>query len=202
MKPVAVRGVRAARDGRHNGGIMWYLGMIVSATAMLMASRMVEAAEPKIGYVDLNRALIMSNEGKKARERFIAEMDRLQAKLRSEKEDLDKEREEFERKAMLLRDKERVGIEQKFEDRQLAFRRKSEDYQRDLKRLDSQYTGAILKGLEGTIGEIGADGGYTIIFEVQSSGIVYGDPSADLTEELIERYNATGGKGSKGGKKD
>jgi len=60
--------------------------------------------------------------------------------------------------------------------------------------MDSEYTGSILKDLETIIGTVGSEGGYTVIFEMQNSGIVYGDPAADLTEEVIRRYNSSGGK--------
>jgi outer membrane protein len=176
---------------------MRYACAIGAGLVALAGAGVTGAGEPKLGFVDLNRALVMCDEGKQARERFVAEMDRLQSKLRKEKEELDTQREEFDKKAMLLRDKERMALEQKIEDQQLAFRRKSEDYQRDLKRLDAEYTGSILRGLEQAIAQIGEDGGYTMIFEVQNSGIVYGDPGADLTEELISRYNAASGKAKK-----
>ncbi len=176
---------------------MRYVAGVVGVVIMLGFGGPAGAGDIKVGFVDLQRALATCGQGKKARERFVGEMDRLQAKLRSEKEDLDRQREEFDKKAMLLRDKERLDMEQGLEDRQLGFKRKYEDYQRDLKRLDAEYTGDILRGLEKTITEIGADGGYTAIFEAQSSGILYGEKGADLTEELIRRYDAGGGSPKK-----
>ena len=152
------------------------------------------AEEPKIGFVDLQRALNECNAGKGARDRFVSEMESKQARLRKEKEALDRKREEFDKKAMVLREKERLAMEQQLEDHGVAFKRKYEDYQKELKRMDSEYTGAILKDLEAVISEIGSQGNYTVIFEVQNSGIVYGDPAADLTPEVIRRYNASGGK--------
>ena len=149
----------------------------------------VGAAEPKIGYVDLQRALNECDAGKKARQQFVAEMERKQAKLRKEKETLDTKREEFDKKAMVLRDKERLQMEQELEDQSLAFKRKYEDYQKELKRIDDQYTGTILQSLRGVIGELGREAKYTVIFEVQSSGIIYGATGADLTEEVIKRFN-------------
>jgi outer membrane protein len=152
------------------------------------------AEEPKIGFVDLQRALNECDAGKGARERFLGEMEAKQARLRKEKEEIDRKREEFDKKAMVLREKERLGMEQQLEDQGVAFKRKYEDYQKELKRMDTEYTGAILKDLEAVIAELGSEGTYTVIFEVQSSGIVYGDPGVDLTQEVIRRYNAAGGK--------
>jgi len=167
--------------------------MSMFVLAVVTAGR-VEAAEIKLGFVDLQRALNECDAGKGARERFLGEMEAKQARLRKEKEALDSKREEFDKKAMLLREKERQSMEQQLEDQGLAFKRKYEDYQKELKRMDSEYTGTILKDLETIIGTLGSEGGYTVIFEMQNSGIVYGDPGADLTDEIIRRYNEHGGK--------
>ena len=165
------------------------LGVIIASVLLVAATGPAWCGEMKVGFVDLQRALNESNAGKEAREQFIDEMERLQVNLRNEKEAVDRLREEFDKKAMLLRDKERLAMEQKLEDSGLAFKRKYEDYQRKLKRTDNEYTGSILRELEGVIRETGAEEGYTLIVEVQSSGILYGNPEADLTDRIISKYN-------------
>ena len=172
--------------GRHIRTAAFFLLSVVA----LAANGLAWSAELKIGFVDLQRALNECEAGKRARERFVAEMERKQAKLRKEKEGLDSKREDFDKKAMLLREKERRTMEQELEDQGLAFKRKYEDYQKELKRIDNEYTGSILADLEAVIGELGSERDYTVIFETQSSGLVYGAPAADLTEEIIRRHNA------------
>ncbi len=164
------------------------------AMSMTLAVAGFAQAEPKIAFVDLQRALNESEAGKAARERFVKEMETLQSNLRREKETLEKSREDFDKKAMLLREKERLNMEQDLEDKSLAFKRKYEDYQKQLKRQDNAFTGSILRDLEGVIREVGQQAGYTVVFEAQSSGLLYADPATDLTEEIVRRYNAGGGK--------
>jgi Skp family chaperone for outer membrane proteins len=41
---------------------------------------------------------------------------------------------------------------------------------------------------------VGQQDGYTVVFEAQSSGLLYADPATDLTEEIVRRYNAGGKK--------
>jgi outer membrane protein len=165
--------------------------MIVSTVLVTAASGGVGwGGEVKIAFVDLQRALGESNAGKAARERFVNEMERLQAKLRKEKEELDDLREEFDKKAMLLREEERQNKEQALEDKNLEFKRKYEDYQRELKRTDNEYTGAILRELQVVIRDVAQRQGYTLVLEAQSSGILYGNPEADLTDEILREYNA------------
>lgn len=163
--------------------------LLLAAMFLVGTAGVSRGGELKIGFVDLQRALNECEGGKEAREEFLKAMERKQATLRKEKEQLDRKREEFDKKAMLLREKERRSMEQELEDQGLAFKRKYEDYQKDLKRMDNDYTGSILADLEGIIGQVGAEGGYTAIFEVQSSGMVYGEPTADLTDAIIRKYN-------------
>jgi Skp family chaperone for outer membrane proteins len=50
-------------------------------------------------------------------------------------------------------------------------------------------TGAILKELQEIIRGLGEREGYTVILESTSSAILYGSPSADLTETVMREYN-------------
>jgi len=174
------------------------LCVIVAGMVALMASALEAGAEVKIGFVDLQRALNESEAGKAARRRFVEEMETLQVKLRDEKERLDRQREDFDKKAMLLRDKERLSMERDLEDKGLDFKRKYEDYQKQLKRTDDEYTGVILRDIEAVIRKIAEREGYTVIFEAQSSGVLYGDPAVDLTGEILREYN----EGASAPKKD
>jgi len=40
------------------------------------------------------------------------------------------------------------------------------------------------------IAEIGAEGGYQMVFDAAQMGIVYAEPSTDLTQQVIDRLNS------------
>jgi outer membrane protein len=165
--------------------------LIVAAMLALLGG-VAWGAEAKIGYVDLQRALNESDAGRAARDRFREQMERVQGTLKKQKEEVERLRDEYDKKAMVLRDEERRNMEKDVEQKSLDFKRKYEDYQRELKRTDNELTGAILSDLEGVVREMGERGGYTVIFETSSSAILYGDRAADLTDELIRTYNSRG----------
>ena len=48
----------------------------------------------------------------------------------------------------------------------------------------------ILKDIEGIIRKIGQSEGYTMIFERTEGGIIYGNPSADITSKVIQAYDS------------
>lgn len=147
------------------------------------------AADVKIGYVDLQRALNESNRGKKAKEEFKAEVEKLQAQLKRKKDQIDNLKEQLEKKAAVMKEEERVNLEEEYRKKLRDFERDYKDSQADLQRKDTELTGAILKELQEVIQEYGEREGYTMIFEAGSTAVLFGAKSADLTDAILEEYN-------------
>src|SRR5438445_12762521 len=89
-------------------------------------------AELKIGVVDMQRALNDCDAGKKAKDQVKAKFEHSQEALRHQREDLDRMKEDYDKKALVLREEERHNLEKDLENRSLEFKRKYEDFQRDL----------------------------------------------------------------------
>lgn len=147
------------------------------------------AADVKIGYVDLQRALNESNAGKKAKEDFKGQVDRLEGQLKGKKAELDKLKDDLERKGTVMRDDERRKLENDFENKRLDLKRRFEDSQAELQKKDQELTGKIIQDLQGIIKEVGDRDGYTLILELGSSPVLYYKKSADITDEILSVYN-------------
>ena len=65
----------------------------------------------KLGYVDLQRALNESEAGKKAKDSFKSEVDRMEQSLERRKSEVEKLKDELEKKGLLLREEERDTLE-------------------------------------------------------------------------------------------
>jgi outer membrane protein len=154
---------------------------------------------PKIGYVDLQRALNESETGKKAKEEFKVQVDKLQASLKKQKDDIDGLKEQLEKKALVMKEEERGTLEEDYRKKLRDFERNYKDSQADLQKKDNELTGVIIKDLQEVIHDYGEREGYTLILESTSSAVLYGSKNADLTDELIRQYNSqhTGGKKKK-----
>jgi outer membrane protein len=148
------------------------------------------AADVKIGYVDLQRALNESNAGKKAKEDFKGQVDRLETQLKGKKAELDKLKDDLERKGTVMRDDERRKLENDFENKRLDLKRRFEDSQAELQKKDQELTGKIIQDLQGIIKEVGDRDGYTLILELGSSPVLYYKKSSDITDEILSVYNA------------
>ncbi len=143
----------------------------------------------RIGYVDLQRILARSQAGVQAREQLEKEKVGMQKQLDGHKVELDKLRDELEKKGQLLsadarRDKQ-DQLERKLRDAQ----RLAGDLEKELQRKEQNMGAKILRELEGIFTRVGKEKGYVLIIERRQAGIVYGAPDADVTEEVIKAFD-------------
>src|SRR5881628_3769267 len=148
-------------------------------------------AELKIGVVDMQRALNECDAGKKAKDQVKAKFEKSQDQLRKQREDIDRMKEDYDKKALVLREEERRNLEKDLESRSLEFKRKYEDFQRDLKRTDAELTSGIVEALYGVVQDYGQSHGYSLVLEASSGALVYSDKSSDITDEIVKIYNSS-----------
>ncbi|HEY2386644.1 MAG TPA: OmpH family outer membrane protein [Candidatus Binatia bacterium] len=162
----------------------------VAVASAVLALAAPAFAELKIGIVDLQRALNESTAGKKAKEQFKVEFDRMQGSLKGEKDKLDKMKEDLDKQSAVLKADDRKAKADEFERRQRDLRRKLEDSDAELRKKDQELTGDILKDLAVVIQEIGERENYTVVLENSSSSVLYGAKSIDMTDEVIKTFDA------------
>ena len=150
----------------------------------------------KIGFVDIQRAISESQSGKKAREKFQAEVKKVEGELLKEKQEMEKLKNDFDKKGLLLKEEEKKNLEREFQRRYLGYQRSMRDFQEELRQKEGEMTGEILKELEKVVLEIGKSEKFTLVLE--RSQVLYSDQAIDITSKVIELYNSRpGGKASK-----
>jgi len=145
---------------------------------------------PKIGYVDLQRALNESDTGKKAKDEFKVQVDKLQASLKKQKDEIDSLKEQLDKKSMVMKEEERGNLEDDYRRKLRDFERSYKDSQADLQQKDNELTGGIIKELQEVIRDYGERENFTLILESTNSAVLYGAKGSDLTDEIIREYNS------------
>jgi len=141
--------------------------------------------------VDMQRALNDCDAGKKARDQVKAKFEKAQDQLKRQREDLDRLRQDYDKKAVVLKEEERRNLEKDLENRSLEFKRKYEDFQRDLKRTDSELTAGIVDELYGLVRDYGEKHGYSFVLEASNGALLYNDKATDITDDIIKLYNTS-----------
>ena len=148
------------------------------------------ALAQKIAYVDLQKALNMSTAGQKAKEEISGKFESYQDELNSRQEELKKLKDDLEKQAILLSEDARAQKERDFQRKLKDFQRFAKDVEEELQQKDAFHTRQILEEIGGIIETIGKRDGYTVILERTESSVLYGDPTVDLTDQVIEVLNS------------
>jgi outer membrane protein len=168
--------------------------LVIGTMLVLLAAAGAEAAATRIVYVDVQKVLVRSVAGLAAREQLEREKGAMQKDVDNRRVEVDKLREELEKKGLVLtadakREKEET-LQRKIRD----LRRLSEDLQKELQAKEQQLTQRILQDLTGLIEKIGKDKGLLMVLERRSAGVIYGDPEADITDEIIRAFDQEKGR--------
>ena len=154
------------------------------------------AEELKLGYVDLQRALSETEDGRKAKANLKKIFDQKQKELDEQQDEIKKAAEDLEKKRTLLpadkvHDKE-AELQAKVQKVQQAYLR----HQQELQSKEQEATSKIFERMNKILGKIALSENFTMILDKTQGGIVFAKPSLDLTNDLIRRYNA--GEGAEG----
>ena len=164
-------------------------------SALVISFFAVASAEAqKVGVVDLQRAINETEDGRKAKAQLKKlfkqkqdELDKRQTELKTQKDMLEKQ------KSVLARD----VLSKKLEDYQKSFvdlQTKYVDYQKELASKEGELTKVIIARMENILRRIGQSESYSLIMERNEAGVVWVPTNLDLTDVVIQKYNAGEGK--------
>ena len=71
----------------------------------------------------------------------------------------------------------------------LQMDRLEQDVQQELGLRQNELTAGITEMVAAIIETVGEEGGYTMIFNSLQSGLVYIDPTIDITDEIVRRVD-------------
>lgn len=162
---------------------------VLSILLMLGSVGNVFAAEAKIGYVDLQKALNLSEAGKTAKQQIEKKVKDYEQQINQRKEELKKAKDDLEKQALLLSEDARSSKEREYQQKLKDFQRFTKDIQDELQQRDNDFTHKILDDLIKVVAEIGKKEKYTVILEKNQSSLVYADPAIDMTDQVIKEFN-------------
>lgn len=150
------------------------------------------AAEVKIGYVDMQRALNESEAGKNAKVQMENEYKTMQTELVQREKELQSFQETLQKQGMMLSDKGRKEKEREYQNMVKEYKRWREDRLAEFKRKERDFTKATLKGLADVVKKLGEDEKFTVILERGQA--IYFSATTDLTDRVINIFNSTSKK--------
>ncbi len=149
-----------------------------------------ESTTTKMAVFDADRIMAESQAGRQALALFNQLRDQRVGELQTQQDEINSLRQQG--LAANPNSVEAARLARQLEDRMLQMDRLQEDVQQELGMRQNELTGGITQQVGLIIEEIGLEQDYKLIFNSIQSGLVFVDPSMDITEEIIRRLNAKG----------
>ena len=183
----------------------WFTAGLVAA-AVVTAGTFALAQTPapaagfatRIAYVDVQRVLARSAAGVAAREQLEREKATMQREMDAKRVELEKLREEIEKKGSLMTAEARRDKQDQFERKRRDAARLVDDFQKELEKKEQGLLQKVLQDVSGVVERVGKQRGLQLIVERRGATVLYGAPEADITDEIIRVYDQEAGpKGKK-----
>jgi outer membrane protein len=157
--------------------------------AMGLSALGVQAADLKIGVMNVQKIIVLCDAGKEAKGRFEVRMKELQGKFKGEEDNLVALQKDIEKKSSAWSEEKKSEKTREFQKLRRELQAKTEDARFELKQLQDKELEPILKALEGVVDKFGKDNGYTTIFD-SKNGVIYFDNAIDVSETVVKQLNA------------
>jgi len=183
----------AASEETNDGGVYMKVStatLKVSLVLLMLTAPAYAVDVAKIGVVDLQRVIDTSNVGKRSSEEIKREGRRMEQTLAEKEAELEELKETLDQRAVVL-------SQEALEEKKRVLRIKTNDfkslrkrYLERLKEMNVTLSNRIKEDVFEIVEDIGRRGGYQLVLERQIGGVVYAPTAIDITDKVIEQYNA------------
>ena len=148
------------------------------------------AADFKIAYVDIQRAVNECNAGKDAKNSITKELEKIQRLNAEKQKELQTMKESLDKQTPMLTPDARANKEKEFQSKVRDYQRWVDDNQKDIQQKTQEKERNISIGLVKLIQKVGADEGYTLILERNESIVLFASKALDITDRMIKAHDA------------
>jgi outer membrane protein len=169
---------------------MKFMRNFIVMMATLMLGMSAYAAEAKIGYIDLQKAIQDTSAGKKARKELETEFNAKKEELSKKEANIKKMQEDLEKKKSVLTDEVRQAKAAELQSEMMKFQQFYQQSQINMQKKEQELTKPVLTKMQGVIEKLAKDGGYTVILEKSEQSVLWARKDIDLTAEVVKAYES------------
>lgn len=165
--------------------LSWISGMLLAGTLSIAA----HGAEAPFAYIDMQKAIQATNEGKRAKGTLETEFNKRKKDLEKKESDLKKMSEDLNKKAGVMSDEARNKRQQELQEEMIKYRELVGKSQVEIQKKERDLTIPIVQKIRGLVEGIAKKEGYAMVFEKSEQSVLWAKPELDLTERVIKEYN-------------
>jgi Skp family chaperone for outer membrane proteins len=154
------------------------------------------AGAGRVAVVDFQKAITENAEGKKAQDKFMAELTRRQKEFEDKQKGLSEAQNKLQTQDKVLSDVVKADLAKQIDKLNTELQRMNDDAQKDLGDLQQQLFRPIAERTQEVLKLYSTENGFAVVFDSssQANSIIYVQEVADITTEIIRRVDATPAK--------
>ncbi len=171
-------------------------GSAVAAAAPAAAAPAPTAAAPalgKIGIINIQQAIVSTNEGQRDFGALQKKFEPKQNELNNLNQEIENLKKQLQTQGDKLNDNARADMVRNIETKQKTLQRQVEDAQGDFQGQYNEIGNRILGKMSDVLDKYAKQNGYSLILDVsnpQTSPVLWAGASIDLTQDIVNAYNA------------
>lgn len=150
-----------------------------------------QAADLKVGVVDLFKVLNESDTGKRAKTDLEFLVKSKQGAIDEKGKSIEKLKADFDKQAAILSPEARKAKEEELERLVREYQRIVQDSQAEIKKKETELMGSILGEVRELVAKLAQEEDYTLVLENMSGVVLYFSKAVDITDKVVSRYNET-----------
>jgi len=147
----------------------------------------------KYAYINVQRIAAESVEGKAATEKVKAVNDNKVRELQDKNKALQAAQQKLEQGGGVMNDAARAQLQSDIERQQRDIQRSTEDAQQEITAITQQLQGEFERKLTPVVDKVAKEKQLHFVFSAAESGLVWAEPTMDLTTDVIRAFDASSG---------
>jgi outer membrane protein len=149
------------------------------------------AADIKIGFIDMQKAIQETSAGKKAKKELEDEFNKKKKDLEKREADIKKMGEDFEKKSMAMNEDARMKKQGEIQNQMRQYQEIAGKSQLEIQKRERDLTAPIVNKLRSIIEDIAKKEDFTMILERSEQSVMWAKKDTDLTERVIREYESS-----------
>lgn len=157
--------------------------------AALMLLPLAAQADTKIGYIDMQKAIQETGNGKKAKKELEDEFNKKKKELEKMEADIKKKGEDFEKRSGVMNEDARNKKQAELNADMRKYQETAGKAQMEIQKRERDLTQPIVTKLREILEGIAKKDDYTVILEKAENSVMWAKKDIDLTERVVKEYD-------------
>lgn len=142
-----------------------------------------------VGLVDVQNAILQTNEGKSQRDKIEKEMNEKRQNLTNQEKQLKKMNDDFLVQQSILSDADKQAKQKEFQIKLQQYQQDQATFEQDARQKESAALQNIFQNMQKEIQKIAKQKNLDMVFDKSAGVLLYTANPVDITDEVIKLYN-------------